>query len=298
MKDEGPSAARSAAKDYVDQERRLAEAHRALRQVVLTDAKHARPPRKRRAGIRSTRFRIDVCAIASDPAVAAARPKHPRGQQYRGDLRPRHPRAEGRVARRAAQGGIVALLGANGAGKTTTLKAISNLLHAERGEVTKGSIVFDGEEVHDAVAERTGAARLHPGDGRPALLRPSHHRGKSAHRRLHAPRRQAPRSSATWSSSTTISRASRTRRNSHGRLHLRRRAADVRDRPRADVAAEDDPARRAVDGARAADRRRNFRDRARSEREGRRLLPARRAEHQHGAEIRAATATSWRTAAS
>ena len=36
------------------------------------------------------------------------------------------------------KGGIVALLGANGAGKTTTLKAISNLLHAERGDVTKG----------------------------------------------------------------------------------------------------------------------------------------------------------------
>src|SRR5947207_12456708 len=45
------------------------------------------------------------------------------------------------------RGGITALLGANGAGKTTTLKAISNLLHSERGEVTKGSIVFDGEEV-------------------------------------------------------------------------------------------------------------------------------------------------------
>src|SRR3979411_508959 len=45
------------------------------------------------------------------------------------------------------KGGITALLGANGAGKTTTLKAISNLLHSERGEVTKGSIVFDGEEV-------------------------------------------------------------------------------------------------------------------------------------------------------
>ncbi len=45
------------------------------------------------------------------------------------------------------QGAIVALLGANGAGKTTTLKAISNLLHAERGEVTKGSIVFDGTAV-------------------------------------------------------------------------------------------------------------------------------------------------------
>jgi branched-chain amino acid transport system ATP-binding protein len=45
------------------------------------------------------------------------------------------------------RGRIVALLGANGAGKTTTLKAISNLLRAERGEVTKGSIVFDGAEV-------------------------------------------------------------------------------------------------------------------------------------------------------
>src|SRR6201991_3208983 len=45
------------------------------------------------------------------------------------------------------RGQIVALLGANGAGKTTTLKAISNLLHAERGEVTKGSIHFRGERV-------------------------------------------------------------------------------------------------------------------------------------------------------
>jgi len=46
------------------------------------------------------------------------------------------------------RGAIVALLGANGAGKTTTLKAISNLLGAERGEVTKGSIMFDGTAVH------------------------------------------------------------------------------------------------------------------------------------------------------
>jgi branched-chain amino acid transport system ATP-binding protein len=45
------------------------------------------------------------------------------------------------------RGQIVALLGANGAGKTTTLKAISNLLHAERGEVTKGTIIFDGTRV-------------------------------------------------------------------------------------------------------------------------------------------------------
>lgn len=45
------------------------------------------------------------------------------------------------------KGGIVALLGANGAGKTTTLKAISNLLRAERGEVTKGEILFANEQV-------------------------------------------------------------------------------------------------------------------------------------------------------
>jgi branched-chain amino acid transport system ATP-binding protein len=45
------------------------------------------------------------------------------------------------------EGGIVALLGANGAGKTTTLKAISNLLHAERGDVTKGTIEYRGERI-------------------------------------------------------------------------------------------------------------------------------------------------------
>ena len=51
------------------------------------------------------------------------------------------------VSLEVPEGGIVALLGANGAGKTTTLKAISNLLGAERGEVTKGSIEVSGERV-------------------------------------------------------------------------------------------------------------------------------------------------------
>jgi branched-chain amino acid transport system ATP-binding protein len=51
------------------------------------------------------------------------------------------------VSLRVQEGGIVALLGANGAGKTTTLKAVSNLLKAERGEVTKGAIELRGERV-------------------------------------------------------------------------------------------------------------------------------------------------------
>ena len=45
------------------------------------------------------------------------------------------------------EGGVVALLGSNGAGKTTTLRAISNLLKAERGEVTKGRIEYRGERI-------------------------------------------------------------------------------------------------------------------------------------------------------
>jgi len=51
------------------------------------------------------------------------------------------------VSLEVPEGGITALLGANGAGKTTTLKAISNLLRAERGDVTKGSIEYRGERV-------------------------------------------------------------------------------------------------------------------------------------------------------
>jgi len=51
------------------------------------------------------------------------------------------------VSLEVPEGKIVALLGANGAGKTTTLKAISNLLRAERGDVTKGTIEFMGQRV-------------------------------------------------------------------------------------------------------------------------------------------------------
>jgi len=51
------------------------------------------------------------------------------------------------VSLRVPEGAVVALLGGNGAGKTTTLRAVSNLLAGERGEVTKGSIELRGERI-------------------------------------------------------------------------------------------------------------------------------------------------------
>jgi len=51
------------------------------------------------------------------------------------------------VSLQVPEGKIVALLGANGAGKTTTLRAVSNLLKGERGDVTKGNIMLRGERI-------------------------------------------------------------------------------------------------------------------------------------------------------
>jgi branched-chain amino acid transport system ATP-binding protein len=90
------------------------------------------------------------------------------------------------VSLEVPDGGIVALLGANGAGKTTTLKAISNLLHAERGEVTKGEIRYRGERVDRLTPNelvRRGVCQVMEG---PPLLRAPHGRGEPAHRRVHA----------------------------------------------------------------------------------------------------------------
>ncbi len=60
------------------------------------------------------------------------------------------------VSMTAEDGQIVALLGANGAGKSTTLKAISNLLRAEEGEVTDGSIIWNGVRIEKMNAEAVG----------------------------------------------------------------------------------------------------------------------------------------------
>ncbi len=65
------------------------------------------------------------------------------------------------------KGGITALLGGNGAGKSTTLKAISGLLHSERGEVTKGSILYRGENVaHGGPAELVNRGVIQVMEGR------------------------------------------------------------------------------------------------------------------------------------
>lgn len=64
------------------------------------------------------------------------------------------------------KGGITALLGGNGAGKTTTLRAISNLLHGERGEVTKGSISYRGKRIdalNPAALVKTGVIQVMEG---------------------------------------------------------------------------------------------------------------------------------------
>src|ERR1700709_954802 len=53
------------------------------------------------------------------------------------------------VSLQVPEGRIVALMGGNGAGKTTTLRAVSNLLRSERGEVTKGSIALRGERIEN-----------------------------------------------------------------------------------------------------------------------------------------------------
>ena len=64
------------------------------------------------------------------------------------------------------KGAIIALLGGNGAGKTTTLKAISNLLHSERGEVTKGTITYRNNSIanlNPAVLVKTGVIQVMEG---------------------------------------------------------------------------------------------------------------------------------------
>ena len=71
------------------------------------------------------------------------------------------------VSLTVAPGEIVALLGANGAGKSSTLKAISGLIAADRGQVRKGAIRLDGQDVLGLPTNRlAGRGLVHVLEGR------------------------------------------------------------------------------------------------------------------------------------
>jgi len=132
-----------------------------------------------------------------------------------------------------AKGGITALLGGNGAGKTTTLKAISNLLRSERGEVTKGTILYRGESVQELnPSELVMRGVIQVMEGR---------RGKPAHRRLHAQGWQCRDRRGSRDGLSVFSPPEGTPPFS-GRLYLGRRAADGGDRQGVDEPAGNHPA--------------------------------------------------------
>jgi branched-chain amino acid transport system ATP-binding protein len=109
------------------------------------------------------------------------------------------------VSLHVPQGGIVAILGGNGAGKTTTLRAISNLLKGERGEVTKGSIELRGERIENlspADLVKRGVVQVMEGRHCFAHLTIEENLMTGSYTR-----RTRARSPPTWRRSTTTSRA-------------------------------------------------------------------------------------------
>ena len=110
------------------------------------------------------------------------------------------------VSLQVPEGGIVALLGGNGAGKTTTLRAVSNLLAGERGEVTKGSIELRGERIENlspADLVQRGVVQVMEGRHCFAHLTIEENLLTGAYTRTTA----RPRSRPTWRRSTPTSRA-------------------------------------------------------------------------------------------
>ena len=108
------------------------------------------------------------------------------------------------VSLQVPEGQIAAILGGNGAGKTTTLRAISNLLKGERGEVTKGSIELRGERIENlSPADLVQRGVVQVMEGRHCF----------AHLTIEenlmtgppTPARARPRSRPTWRRSTTTS---------------------------------------------------------------------------------------------
>ena len=223
-----------------------------------------RPSRRRR--LRNGRRAVSVAA---------------RGRRRRGPLR-RGPGAS-RASRCAVdEGEIVTLLGANGAGKTTTLRMLSGLHHPSRGTVT-----FRRRRHLDArAAPRSSSSGIgHVPEGR--RIFPTMTVAENLEMGAYRFSAAAPRPTSTEIFELFPILASGARQ--LGGHALGRRAADARDRPRADGRAEAAAARRALDGPRAADRR------ARSSRSSRRS--ASRASTILLVEQNAAQALAWPTAA-
>ena len=160
------------------------------------------------------------------------------------------------------KGGIVALLGANGAGKSTTLKAISNLLLAERGKVTKGSVEFMGERVDGLSPSelvRRGCIQVMEGRHCFGHLTVEENLLTGAYTRRAAARSSSATSSMVYGYFPRLKerRLSLAGYISGGEQQMCAIGRALMSRP------EDDAARRAVDGPRAAAGRGDLRDRAR-----------------------------------
>src|SRR6185503_14508086 len=205
-------------------------------------------------------------------------------QQHRGHLRSRDPGAQGRVAGRAA-----------GRHRRAARRQWRGQEHDAEGDLQSAARrARRRHQGHDRVrrpphrpadAECRRASGRVPGDGGPALLRAPVGGGEPARRRVH-PRQFAARDRHGARARLHVLPAAQAASREPRRVHLRRRAADDGHRARADGAAVDDPARRAVDGTRAAGRRGDLRDRARPQRPRARVVPAGRAEHDDRAALR------------
>jgi branched-chain amino acid transport system ATP-binding protein len=145
------------------------------------------------------------------------------------------------------EGGVVALLGGNGAGKTTTLRAVSNLLHGERGEVTKGTIELRDERIEALTpAELVKRGVIQVMEGRHCFghlsIEENLLTGAYTRKRWQGGyRRDARQGLRVFSTPEDAPQQP-------GGLYLGRRATDVRRRAGADGQSEHGAARRAVDG--------------------------------------------------
>ncbi len=172
------------------------------------------------------------------------------------------------------EGSIVALLGGNGAGKTTTLRAVSNLLKGERGEVTKGSVEYKGERVEamtPADLVKRGVVQVMEGRHCFGHLTIEENLRTGAYTRTDGKAAVEETLEKVYNYFPRL----KTRRNSQAAYTSGGGTADVRDWPCVDGQASSGAAGRTLDGPRAADRRGGVRDRQGSERQGEGELPAR-----------------------